>query len=89
MENRDLKKLLMNSLLMEEELIRLVEECLDILFKPTGLVEKAKYHFNEDLEHGFTWNGCLQSIDTMKKNIENEIKKEKQALVEADKKNKK
>lgn len=69
--NKLLKSLISNAYETEGELCQLIEECFKEIFQ-----EDAQYAyslFEEDLETGREYNGCLQSLDYYKRQI-NEIK---------------
>jgi len=67
-----LKQLISESYQMESDLVELIKECLKEIFKDNHLA--ACSLFEEDLEGGRDWNGCLQSLEFYKRQLE---KKEK------------
>lgn len=83
MNQKDIKKLLKDTLNMEQELYDFCIECLNRIYG-----ENAKLAIN-DFESGYDaydWNGCIQSLSCIDNNVqkcleniaENKAKKEKE-----------
>ena len=62
-----LKSLLSESYETEKELTDLIKECFKEMFKEHG--DYAFSVFEDDLQSGREYNGCLQSIDYYKQQI--------------------
>lgn len=73
MNNRQLREVLKDSLSMEKELYDFCIEALTKLY-PEDL-EKAIVLFESSYDQ-FDYNGCLQSLEMIDKNIKKQTKKE-------------
>lgn len=65
---KSLKLLLSEAYEVEGELIQLIEQCFKEMFKENSIYMYSL--FEDDLESGRDYNGCLQPLDFYKRQVE-------------------
>lgn len=68
MNNQEMyKQMLKNEIELNGQLVELLEQCFDEMFKDKS--RSKKYQLKEDVSFGHEYNGCLQSLDYYKDKI--------------------
>ena len=71
MDNKELKKLLQDTLDLENELYDFCIECLNKIYGDNGSI--AVREFKESYNF-YDYNGCLQSLESIDSRVQKEIK---------------
>lgn len=68
MKNQELKKILVESFQLEENLVDFCKECINRIYKDQPKL--CRYILNEfdDYEQSMDYNGCIQPLDCLEKN---------------------
>lgn len=72
MKDKELKTLLIKAYELESNLYDFCIECLNKIYGDDA--KEAIFMFDEDIEEGMDWNGCLQSLSTFDHNLKMRLK---------------